>query len=58
MNEHKINELIQVKMQLESRVKQSKLDIRMMEAEIKFIKEQIDLLSINQLEIEFDEKIS
>lgn len=55
MNEHKINELIQVKMQLESRVKQSKLDIRMMEAEIKFIKEQIDLLSINQLEIEFDE---
>ena len=55
MNEHKINELMQVKMSLEVRIKQSKLDLKMMEAEMKFIKEQIDLLSINQLEIEFDE---
>jgi hypothetical protein len=58
MNDYKITELMQVKMSLEVRIKQSKLDLKMMEAEMKFVKEQIDLLTINQLKINFDGEAS
>jgi hypothetical protein len=56
MSEYRVTELIQVKMRLEQRVKELKMEIRLAEAEIKFLKEKIELLSINQLEIDFDGK--
>lgn len=52
--DYRITELIQVKMRLEQKIKEHKMEIRLAEAEIKFLKEKIELLSINQLEIDFD----
>jgi hypothetical protein len=54
-NEFKINELIQYRMRLKEEVRELVMAAEAKKLEIRYISSQIDLLSINQLEIDFDE---
>ena len=58
MDSHKINDLHQYKMHLENKIIDYKMIVRLAEAELKYTLEQIEILSNNQLEIDFDEKPS
>lgn len=56
MNEHKINELIQYRMHLRQKVKELLIEAEAKKLEINYINQQLELLRINQLEIQFEDE--
>jgi hypothetical protein len=57
MNEIKINELIQYRMQLRQKVKELLIEAEVKRLEINYINSQLELLRINQLEIQFEDEV-
>lgn len=53
--DHMIHELIQYKMLLKQDILNLKREVKLKELDLKYTEERIELLSINQLEIDFDE---
>ena len=56
MNEIKANELIQYRMHLRQKVKELLIEAEAKRIEINYINQQLELLRINQLKIQFDDE--
>lgn len=56
MNEIKANELIQYRMHLRQKVRELLIEAEAKKIEINYINQQLELLRINQLEIQFEDE--